>query len=176
MSQAAPVELAPILEIKHFLLGGQKRFHCRQLSTADGHAVVLWIATAPMHVHGVTLPTGTVSFGHFWADRFYNVYHWVGPSRRTVGYYFNIADQTRIAGEVLEWRDLIVDVIATPEGRLEVLDEDELPADPPPDVAEHIAAGRAAILGNPAALMAEVEAASQSLFPLVFPGVSGQRR
>ena len=72
-----------------------------------------------MHVHGVDLPAGTISFGHFWTDRLYNVYHWLDADRRTLGFYFNIADRTRIAEAELEWRDLVVDVLATPAGRLE---------------------------------------------------------
>ena len=57
---------------------------------------MLWIAPEPMHVHGVDLPAGTVSVGHFWADRPYNVYHWLDRAGQTLGYYFNICDQTRI--------------------------------------------------------------------------------
>ena len=50
------------------------------------------------------------------------------PTGGRSGFYFNIADRTRIAEAELEWRDLVVDVLATPAGRLELLDEDELPA------------------------------------------------
>lgn len=160
--------LTPILEIKRTLSGAEKRFDCLKLAGDDRHVVVLWVAREPMHVHGVDLPGGTISFGHFWTDRFYNVYHWVDAGQRTVGLYFNIADQTQIAGESIAWRDLIVDVLATPLGRLDVLDEDELPAVLAPDAAEHLAAGKAAILGAPEAVIAEVEAASRALYPLVF--------
>lgn len=161
--------LTPILEIKRTLAGVEKRFDCTKLAGDQRHVVVLWIAREPMHVHGVDLPAGTISFGHFWADRFYNVYHWVDPGGRTLGLYFNIADRTQIAGERLEWRDLVVDVLATPAGRLEVLDEDELPPALDPEVAAHIAAGKAAILDAPARVIAEIEAASRALYPLVFP-------
>jgi predicted RNA-binding protein associated with RNAse of E/G family len=160
--------LTPILEIKQTLAGVEKRFDCLKLAGDARHVVVLWIAREPMHVHGVDLPAGTVSFGHFWSDRFYNVYHWVDAAQRTIGLYFNIADQTQIGPEQLAWRDLVVDVLATPEGRLEVLDEDELPAALAPDVAEHLAAGKAAILDAPKAVIAEIEAASRALYPLVF--------
>ncbi|HXU61574.1 MAG TPA: DUF402 domain-containing protein [Polyangia bacterium] len=162
--------LTPILEIKQTLAGVEKRFDCLKLAGDTRHVVVLWTAREPMHVHGVDLPAGTISFGHFWADRFYNVYHWVDAGQRTIGLYFNIADQTRIGPAQLEWRDLVVDVLATPAGRLDVLDEDELPVSLPPDVAEHLAAGKAAILNAPAAVIAEIEAASRALYPLVFPG------
>jgi hypothetical protein len=156
-----------ILEIKRTLDGREKRFDCRLLArAADGrHAAVLWVSPAPMHVHGVDLPAGTVSVGHFWTDRHYNVYHWLEPAGKTIGYYFNICDETRIGAGVIEWRDLTVDVLALPDGRLDVLDEHELPAELPPDVAATIAAGKAAILTAPAAVLAEIEAASRAAWP-----------
>jgi len=162
--------LTSIVEIKRRLAGDEVRFDCLRLAGNAQHVVVLWIARAPMHVHGVDLPAGTVSFGHFWTDRFYNVYHWVDPERRaTIGFYFNLADHTDIAVGELVWRDLVVDVLATPGGRLEVLDEDELPEVLEPEAAAHIAEGKAAILGAPAQVLAEIEAASRALYPLVFP-------
>ena len=163
-------ELPPILEVKRTLDGRKKRFNCRLLARAhDGrHAAVLWIAPQPMHVHGVDLPAGTISVGHFWVDRNYNVYHWLDQAGRTLGYYFNICDQTGIGVRIIEWRDLIVDVLAMPGGRLDVVDEHELPAELAPDVAGHIAAGKQAILSSPAAVLAEIEAASRAALQ---PGV-----
>jgi hypothetical protein len=163
-SPANAPELPSILEIKHTLDGREKRFDCGLLALAPdgGHVAVLWVAPAAMHVHGVDLPAGTVSVGHFWRDRHYNVYHWLDPAGQTLGYYFNICDQTRIAAGLIEWRDLIVDVLAIPGGRLDVVDEHELPLELPPDAAAHIAAGKQAILAEPAAVMAEIEAASRA--------------
>ena len=85
-------ELPAILEIKRTLAGREKRFDCRLLArSGDGrHAAVLWVGAEPMQVHGVDLPAGTVSVGHFWSDRHYNVYHWLEPAGKTLGYYFNI--------------------------------------------------------------------------------------
>ena len=162
--------LTSIVEIKRTLAGTEKRFDCLRLAGNAEHVVVLWIARAPMHVHGVDLPAGTVSFGHFWTGRFYNVYHWLDGERRTLGFYFNIADRTRIAPAEREWRDLVIDVLATPAGRLDVVDEDELPEVLDAEAAAHIAEGKAAILGAPAQVMNEIESASRRLFPLVFPG------
>jgi predicted RNA-binding protein associated with RNAse of E/G family len=157
-------ELPAILEIKRTLDGREKRFDCRLLALAPDrrHAAVLWIAPEAMHVHGVDLPAGTVSVGHFWTDRHYNVYHWLDGAGENLGYYFNICDQTRIDAERIEWRDLTVDVLALPGGRLDILDEHELPAQLPLDVAAHIAAGKSAILDAPATVMAEIEAASRA--------------
>jgi len=165
----SPPALPPIVEVKHTLAGREKRFQCRLLARDGGHAAVLWVSTEPMHVHGVDLPAGTVSFGHFWTDRPYNVYHWLDRAGRTIGFYFNLADETRIEEGLIEWRDLVVDVLALPGGRVDVLDEDELPAELPAEVQARLEAGRAAILGDPAAVMAEIEAASRPLRALVFP-------
>jgi Protein of unknown function (DUF402) len=166
---SASMSASMIVEIKRTLAGVEKRFDCRWLAGDAHHAVVLWIAPTPMHVHGVDLPAGTISFGHFWTDRYYNVYHWVDPGGHTVGFYFNLADRTRISEATLEWRDLVIDVLATPAGRLDVLDEEELPGAIDPEVAAHIAQGQAAILGAPVRLMAEIEAASRALYGQVFP-------
>jgi hypothetical protein len=161
--------LPSVLEVKRTLAGREKTFLCRLLAADERRAVVLWVAPEPMHVHGVDLPAGTVSFGHFWVDRPYNVYHWVSAEGRTVGFYFNISDGTRIEAERIEWRDLVIDVIALPDGRVDVLDEHELPAELPADVRARIDAGRAALLGDTPAVTAEIEAASRALAHLVFP-------
>jgi hypothetical protein len=172
MATLAPVSAAvfpSVLEIKRTLAGVEKRFECKLLASSGAHAVVLWVAPAAMHVHGVDLPAGTVSFGHFWTDRNYNVYHWLDPSGRTLGYYFNIADETRIVAGEISWRDLALDVLVTPAGRFEVLDEHELPPDLDPLLRARAEAGKRAIVGDRARVLAEVEAASRAVASLVFP-------
>jgi predicted RNA-binding protein associated with RNAse of E/G family len=165
------VALAPVVEIKRRLAGGEQRFSCRRLAGDGRHAVVLWVAPAPMSVHGVVLPAGTISFGHFWIDRPYNVYHWLDRAGQTLGYYFNVCDQTRLSDGVIEWRDLVLDVLVLPGAPPRLLDEDELAQVGPLDAAAaaHVAAGRAALLGDTRAITGEIEAASRALFPLVSP-------
>ena len=161
-------DLPTIVEVKRTLAGVEKRFECRLLSRSPAHLAVLWVAPAAMHVHGVDLPPGTVSIGHFWTARPYNVYHWLRADRTpsTIGYYFNLADRTTWTAERLDWRDLTVDVLATPAGRLDVLDEGELPPDLDAEARAHIDAGKAALLGATASVLAEVEAASRAVLPL----------
>ena len=158
------LDLPPVVELKRTLAGREKTFDCRLLAGDRRGAVVLFVAPGPMHVHGVDLPAGTVTFGHFWTDRAYNVYHWTDRSGATIGFYFNLADSTRIADGLIEWRDLTVDVLALPSGRLEVLDEHELPPDLDPATRAHIDAGRRAILDDPRRLMDEIERRSRALY------------
>ena len=172
---AEPADALPeILELKRTLDGREQRFACRLIEGDRQQAVVLFISPAAMHVHGIDLPAGTVTFGYFWTERFYNVYHWLDRRGDTVGFYFNLSDQTVIDDARLEWRDLTLDVLATPAGRLEVLDEDELPPDLDATTRARIDEAKRSILAGPQRLMAELEARSRALFPRVFPGARGE--
>jgi uncharacterized protein len=169
-----PATLPEILEVKRTLDGREKRFACRLIVGDGRQAVVLFISPAAMHVHGIDLPAGTVTFGYFWTDRLYNVYHWLDEHGRTIGFYFNLSDQTVIEAARLEWRDLTLDVLATPAGRLEVLDEDELPPDLDAATRARIEVAKRSILADPQRLTAEIEARSRALYPRVFPAGRGE--
>ena len=166
------LSLPPVTETKRTLAGNEKCFDCRLVAGASGHAVLLWISPQEMNVHGVELPAGTVTFAHYWNDRPYNVYHWMDRTGKTLGYYFNIADQTRIQPGLVSWRDLVVDVLILPHGTPEVLDRDELPADLEADLRATIEAGVAAILSDSDRIVRELDAGSRRLFPRVFPDAS----
>ena len=168
-----PSTLPEILELKRTLDGREKRFACRLIEGDRRQAVVLFISPAAMHVHGIDLPAGTITFGHVWTDRLYNVYHWLDARGDTIGFYFNLSDQTVIADARIEWRDLTLDVLATPAGRLEVLDEDEVPPDLDAATRARIEEAKRAILADPRGLITEIEARSRALYPRVFPAARG---
>jgi hypothetical protein len=162
--------LPPILEIKRTLAGAEKRFECRRLHVDGPHLVVLFVAPAPLQVHGVALPAGTVTFGHFWRDRPYNVYHWLDPvTGQGLGVYVNLAAETRIQDDRLEWLDLILDVLVAPGQPPCVLDEDEIPALAPPGLLARIAAARAAVLDELPRLLDELERFRARLWPALHP-------
>lgn len=116
-----------ILEVKHTLDGRCKEFPCDLCLRADRRAILLYRLKGDVVLGGVSMPAGTLTLGHFWQDRPFNVYHWIWPDGETAAYYFNLADSTSIDPQRLEWRDLTVDVMLTPDGKFRVLDEDELP-------------------------------------------------
>jgi hypothetical protein len=170
-SSASLSTLPSILEVKRTLGGVEKRFACSVLRRQGAHLVVLFVAPAAMNVHGVALPAGTVTFGHFWTDRPYNVYHWLeAAGGETIGYYFNLAADTRFDETRLDWTDLAVDVLALPGRAPVVLDEDEIPGDASADLLRRIALAKAAVLRDPPALLAELEQARNALWPLLGAG------
>jgi predicted RNA-binding protein associated with RNAse of E/G family len=166
---AMPI-LQQILETKETLAGVRQTFPCQVVARAPGEVVVLYLLPAARTVADLPLPAGTVTFGYFWSDRPYNVYHWMSPAGATLAFYVNLADGTRIDETTLAFRDLTVDVLIPPHGPPRVLDEDELPAALDGATATAIASARALVLAGAEHLRAEIDARSRALWPAVFGG------
>src|SRR5437879_13248174 len=101
-----------------------------------------------------------MTVAYYWADRPYNVYHWISPGGDTLGWYFNVSGPVRISERQVEWQDLEVDVLVTPDLRCRVLDEDRLPEALGESQRTAIAAARARALREYATVVREVAAAS----------------
>ena len=120
---------ATITERKTRLDGSVVEYACEPLVVEDGRrAVVRYVTEQERPIEGsdLVLRAGTVTFGHFWTDRPYNVYHWLDGGK-TVALYVSIATDTTIEPTAIAYRDLVVDVLIRPSGVIEILDEDELP-------------------------------------------------
>ncbi|MCP4391414.1 MAG: DUF402 domain-containing protein [Gammaproteobacteria bacterium] len=116
-----------------------------------------------VQLEDILLRKNTVSLGYFWQHRPYNAYHWIDDQHNTVALYFNIADSTRISPQTIEWRDLTVDVLITPDGRCRVLDEDELPANIDPELLYYIDQTRDELCREPLSRLNEYDKLTRSL-------------
>lgn len=154
---------ARITEIKSTLAGARKEFDCELLSHAEGEVVVIYRMPRDVQLEDILLREDTVSLGYFWQDRPYNVYHWIDDQQNTVALYFNISDDTRISEQAIEWRDLTVDVLITPDGRCRVLDEDELPADIDTGLLNYIHQTRDELCAEPLSRVDEYDKLTRSL-------------
>ena len=150
-----------MLEVKRRLDGAVRTYSCEAVEVADDHAVLLYRLAGAGRVADLALPAGTLTVAYYWIDRPYNVYHWIAPSGETLGYYFNLSGPVRIGRERLEWEDLEVDVLVTPDGRVQVLDEDAVPEVAAPRLPE-IAHARERVLADWRAVIGEVERASRA--------------
>lgn len=167
--------LPRITEVKRTLFGREKRFECAVLRRDGSHVVVLFVAPEPMHVHGIGLPAGTVTLGHFWTDRPYNVYHWLNPSSgATIGHYVNLSADTRLSQGVLEWLDLIVDILVVPDHPPAILDEDEIPIDADSTLRSHIWEATEIVLRDQERWLAELERDRSALWPSVRRAVAAK--
>jgi uncharacterized protein len=150
-----------ILEVKRTLGGTVLTFPCEAAEVTPRRAVLRYTAPQARRIADVELPVGTDTIAYYWIDRPYNVYHWVSPAGETLAWYFNVSGFVRIGDGRVEWEDLEVDVLVTPDFRARVLDEDRLPADLPASQRAAIAAGRARVLEEYTTVAREVEAASR---------------
>jgi len=118
-----------INEYKDVLVGRPKQFRCELVEFTETAAVVIYQLQNEVVLESTCMPAGTISFGYFWQERNYNIYHFVAAEGHTLGFYFNISDSTQIDETRIYWRDLVVDIFITPDGICRVLDEDEIPED-----------------------------------------------
>lgn len=152
-----------IKEVKLTLRGERHEFACRLLDRSPTHVVVLYPISARRRVGRLVLPRGAWTYGYFWRDRPYTVYHWVAPTGRTLGVYVNLADQIRLRPDEVRWRDLALDLLFTGDGeRVQILDEEETVV-LPEEIRAKIAAARAHVLRHRDALLAEVTEATAHL-------------
>jgi predicted RNA-binding protein associated with RNAse of E/G family len=150
---------APITERKTRLDGTVVEYPCEALVVEPGRrAVVRYVIDGGRRLEGtdLVLRAGTVTIGHFWTDRPYNVYHWL-EDRRTIAFYVSIASDTTIDRETIAYTDLVVDVLLRPSGAIEVLDEEELPPDLDPRHRLAIAKALETCVTEARRLIAEIE-------------------
>lgn len=152
-----------ILEVKRTLAGGVERFPCVAVEMTASRAVLLYALTRARRLGGIDLTPGMVTVAYYWVDRPYNVYHWISPQGQTVAWYFNVSGPVRIADGRVEWQDLEVDVLVTPDLRTQVLDEDRLPPDLPAERHAAIAAARDRVLREAPQVVQELERTSRGL-------------
>jgi protein associated with RNAse G/E len=154
-----------IVEVKRTLDGKVIEYPAEALLIEDGrHVVLLYRIDIAEVVAGgrITLPAGTLSFGYFWADRPYNVYHFTYAGD-TLVYYVNIGRFHSLSETELLWDDYAVDVLASPDGTFEVLDENEVPVTVDRSIREFISAATAHVLAELEAIIDSVESETRSL-------------
>ncbi|MFP3917470.1 DUF402 domain-containing protein [Lysinibacillus telephonicus] len=74
-----------------------------------------------------TIPKGSYTIAYYWMDKPYNLYFWRDEKGNYIGAYFNIVKNTKSLDKIIEFEDLIIDVLVLPNGEYFILDEDELP-------------------------------------------------
>src|SRR5438046_10212111 len=105
-----------ITERKTRLDGSVVEYACEALVVEPGRrAVVRYVADQDRALEGtdLVLRKGTVTVGHFWSDRPYNVYHWLDRGR-TVALEVSIATATTIEPAAIAYRHLVADVLIRP--------------------------------------------------------------
>lgn len=159
-----------IKEVKLTVDGGRREYACALLARSPAHLVVFYRVPARRQVGRLVLPKGAETFGYFWRDRPYNVYHWLTRRGETLGFYVNLSGEVEFLPEEVRWRDLAVDLLFNADGSaVDVLDEGELEGSPNELRAEADSARRH-VLTHRDEILAEVRGATAHLRGRGAPG------
>jgi len=115
-----------IAEIKEHKNKETQRFRCTVLHREANYLVVSFHSEKEGNIKDIIIPSGSTTIAHYWKDSGYVVWRMYGPEGRLIGTLFHIAKDVIIAGKQVRYLDLIVDIWITPDGKLRILDEDEL--------------------------------------------------
>jgi hypothetical protein len=166
---------SPVLEVKRTLDGQEQTFSCTLLHAEPGWLAVRYVLPGAATVGQLALPAGAETVAHYWPDRPYTAYHWRRRDGMELGVYLNAADQVQITPGLVRWTDLALDLLVTPDGRVEVLDEDEARR-APAWAQPRIARSRAALDGHAGDIAGEVRRLTEVALASGRPGYGGGAR
>ena len=161
------IHKAKFKEYKNTYFGETKVFECSLLSLNERELVISYSPKKKMKFIGLEFEESSISFGYYWEDRNYNVYHWKDNMGKTLLFYFNISRDTKIEQERVSWLDLIVD-IAIKKNEIQILDEEEVPQGMAIEDRRIIERSKKEIIANSNSILDSLERSSSSLFAKYF--------
>ena len=154
-----------ILEKKILLSGEVRTYSCELVHFAKDFGILKYVIIRDYDISGVKLRPGDITFALYWTDRPYTLYIWHLNPQKDTAYYFNIADRITIQPTEFIWRDLVVDILVDTQRDVHVLDEDELPSDLSPELADYIRMAREHILTHFRNIIQEADTLIKTRFP-----------
>lgn len=110
-----------IKEMRRHLDGRVETFDCEAVDVGEDRAVVSFRLPARIG----EFPRGTTTLGFFWQNRAYNLYRFLSPEGELLGHRLDVVAEVSIEPDRIEYLDLVVDVLVSPTGDVQVEDEDE---------------------------------------------------
>jgi len=151
-------------EVKYLLSGEIRTYDCELLFLDDDIGILRYDHERPYTVNNQVLPKNTSTFAFYWPIRPFTLYRWFSPRGEHLGDYFNIADRIHLNHNQFEWRDLIVDIFVSQQGRVTILDESELPADLDEKLGQYISQAVIKIIKNYKNILNETDLLLKELF------------
>ncbi len=115
-----------ITEIKRHINKPDQTFRCEVLAREPGHLVLRYVSDRTGRIGEVTFAPGSTTYAHYWERRGYVAWRMHDPDGRLRGHVFHVCRDVRIGSDTVDYRDLLLDIWAEPDGGVVVLDEDEV--------------------------------------------------
>jgi uncharacterized protein len=72
-----------------------------------------------------TIAVGTHSLEYYWLDRWYNIFRFAQPNGELRNFYCNVNVPPTLAGPILSYVDLDLDILVAPDFSYQILDKDD---------------------------------------------------
>ena len=120
--------MSTITEIKHHLNKPTERYVCDVLDRGRGWVSVSYTAERDYRLPTLTVPAGSRTIARYEQGRPYVRWDMSAPDGRPLGRLFHLCRDLTVSEDRVEYVDMLLDVWVWPDGRPEVLDDDELEA------------------------------------------------
>lgn len=115
-----------ILEIKRHLNKPDESYMCDLLKRGSNYIILTYVSERPGQVGSVTIDAGSTTYAYYRNGMGYVVWKMVTPDSTLNGYLFHICRDLRVGEDKVEYLDLLLDIWIDTDGRLTILDRNEV--------------------------------------------------
>lgn len=117
-----------IQEIKRHLNKADESYLCDLLARGSNYVIVKYVSEMPGRVGSVTFDAGSTTFAYYKTGMGHVLWKMLNPDNRLEGYLFHICRDLQVGENRVEYLDLLLDVWIDTDGRITILDRDEVEA------------------------------------------------
>ena len=115
-----------ILEIKQHLNKPDESYLCDLLRRGSDYVVLKYVSDRPGRVGGVMFEVGSITYAFYQTGAGYVPWRMFGADNKLKGHLFHICRDLQVAEDRVEYQDLLLDLWFNADGRLTILDRDEV--------------------------------------------------
>ena len=116
------------LEVRRRLDKPDERYTCELIKKADGYALVRYVHEGPGKVGDVSFEVGSTTYAWYQTGCGYVTWEMCGPDGVLEGHLFHVCRDQEVREAEVEYLDLLLDLWFDADGRLTVLDREDVEA------------------------------------------------
>ena len=117
-----------ILEIKRHLNKPDESYLCDLLRRGSDYIIIKYVSDRFGRVGSVIFDAGSTTYAYYKTGKGYVVWKMLTPDNVLKGYLFHICQDLRVQADKVKYLDLLLDVWIYADGKITILDRDEVEA------------------------------------------------
>ena len=118
----------PFREIRLHKNKAPQEFVCRLLFRTNNYLVLAFQSPTSSWLNGRLIEQGSTTIAHYWSNRDYTLWKFRDTNHNLIGHLFHICTDVAISKSSVTYMDLELDIWIDPDGRLAILDQEEVNA------------------------------------------------